>query len=571
MPIYPRYEGSSNVASPDTPLNPTEDIRSKQLGQLGHAVEGAGLAGMTVAQKVKKLERDTLAIERYMGAVSEMEAFEETLRGDNAEDARKKFSAFQQSRQADWYKGLDKEGSFALETKLFPKTMEYQSGAAKIENRYKVDRFSATLIQGEKQLVQGINRGRVLGDPEQSDEYKTFAQQIDNGVSLGLINKEEGAKQKFRVLQNGSYDAAYRLMIDAPEEYIKLDDQDKKEKGGTFLKNIPDKERAQLKGQAEERIRSKRNEEWSILERANTLRERKEKELREAAEIDVEKRLRGDKDTQPMTIQELDMLGGSTGLRLLSGEKYRFYRDAMTNNLIQGTYYDEPTLARDLGLRVDGVNDSASNVQEVRSLKAEVMKAVTDKKLTFKTGTTWLRALDEKEKSESSPLNRQSNDAKALVKQWLTTTGPMQAPKELEKAVLGEALTLVVRNQYSPNPEPPLELIERHRAEWQSRVGVPGRRTVNEARRAEGLGPSPKDGAPDTLLDTKARALGTQYQQMPPGPAKDALAEKLRRLRLIEKLQQENASRFPPKSGAETVAPKSGGGYTAPVTNPTRE
>src|SRR5262245_38269042 len=195
MPIYPRYESSTHVASPETPLRDTTPNR--ELEQVGAALQNAGMATHAVGKKIKELNDHTLVAERWMQAVEEMEAEQEKYKGENADDAKKKFNEFVTKRQGEWYKGLDGEARYMLDQRLGGRTLEYKSAASKIENRFKIDRYGAAMFNQEKNIQTRVNRGQILGDPADSPEVRQFNADIDAGVRTGLIpTKEEGEKQK---------------------------------------------------------------------------------------------------------------------------------------------------------------------------------------------------------------------------------------------------------------------------------------------------------------------------------------------------------------------------------------
>lgn len=566
MPIYPRYDGSVNVATPDTPLAP-KDLRGEQIAQAGQALQQAGQQGMAIRRKVKDLEDDTAAFERFMQADTEMQNEQEKYKGAEAEGAKGKFTSFASSRRSEWYKGLSPEASTKLDRMLQPKTLDYTSTAAKIENRYKLDKAGAVLVTSERNLTTAINRGRIVGDPLDSDEYKKHAKALDDYAALGLRSKEEAEKQKVRVGQNAAYDSAYRLVIDAPETFLKVNDSFEKDPkdpnaDGYFLRNVPAKERAQLKGQAEERIRVKRNEEYTIRERARTEMERKDKEVREGVEIEMEKRLSG--EGGPLTLQDVSLY---ESLRGVTGEKARFYRQAVLENLREGGPGDADTI-RSVGLRVKSIDNAPGNNDTVRSLKSEVMQKTIEKKIPLKLGLEWIKGLDERENSESNPIRRQTNDVKTLIRESLQVEGPGSAIVNARtQPILEEALETIIRNEHSSNPRPPLEVYAEMKATWQARALVPAQRAIQSVARDHGIQYRSDQGV-EQFADAKAK-IKEQYNTTPPGRERDKIYERGRRLQEIENLQRQLDQRRP-TGGAATQSPSGSQGAktSGPITGP---
>lgn len=538
MPIYPRYEGSTGVATADTPLEPNKTGKDT-MRRAGEALVGAGVAGMSVTQKLQKLKDEADASKAYMQAVREQENEIETYKGDNAKDAKAKFGKFVDGRRGEWFQGLSKEAAYKLEHDLFAKTLENESFSHKVQHRYDVGEYGKTGVDIELQFQRDINRGHVQGDPAKSEWYTRFEKHMDDGVAMGLYEAKPAEEQKLRVLKNASYDMGYRMAVDAPDTFLKVYDEygngtDASERS-MWMKNIDSKELSQLKGQAEERIRVQKNQKHTEGEWVRQEQDRKDGEIRERVEQHMGKL--AVKGQLPESMVDL-----YDSLRLTTGEKSLFWRKIAQEGALTGGPGD-PEVRRSLGLEVANANAGLTSNGDLQRVKAKVEAAVSAKKMPLEEGLKYINALNETTKGENTQIRRDTSTAKAILLKGLTVSGQFNKPTGDEIAAQTDGLLALAKNERSANPRDPIELVQEILPSLRSRAEPSASMNVSEGRRSFGLGPSPKDGAPDLVLDKKASELNEKIQQATPGSA-DWLrlreeAKRLKRLELQEKAREE--------------------------------
>ncbi len=526
MPIFPRFESGVGVAAPNTPTPSGDSPGARLVAQAGQTLLNAASTINTIAVKRKALEDESMVLERYMQAVGEMDQAVEGLKGDAAITARESFEKVVSERSPTWYKGLSPEAAFKLETKLFGKTLEYRHGVARVENRAKADRYAAGLMSAEQVLHDKIGRGNIVGDPANSDEYKTYAEAIDVGVSIGFFDKEAGEKKKRDVLRNSALDVANRLLVDSPDVLL-ADLGQERTKGGSYLRHLDEGQRAQLKSAAQQRILTLQRQQEHDADRLRAERERYLAEQREYVQAEIERRLRSDR----LTVEYLDT---ANSLRLVSGDDYKFYRNAIEDRLVQGGPGD-PAVVRSLGLRVMSAEPS-----EARRLQAEVKEAANARKVPFNTALGWLQVLKSRESTEDAAptLRQQSTQARNLVQEALRVTGPMSDQIDpIVQPILTEALEDLARNEAAGYPENPLALYHRKKAEWQGRARVPAIHRINELRRSMGL-PSRLADKDDTIV-LERQKLREEYDAATSQAEKDSILQRARRLKELFDLEEQ--------------------------------
>lgn len=493
MPTFPKYEGSVQVATPNTPMNPTESIAAKQLGELGKAAEGAGIAGYNVAQRFKYLRDVTDSGAAYQKSVAEQESFIETLKGENAVDARKKFNEFVQQRQGDWYKGLSKEAAFNLQHDLFPKLVENGGFASKVETRYHTDKVGATVIQGELQLQRAINTGKIQSDPAASDEFKQTAKVIDAAVASGLYTQKEGAEWKQRVLKNTSYDLAYRRATYAPEQFRKDYKEYVASKGeyvgeNEWFKNIDAKELAVLDGVAKKTITDEANQAHTDKMRLQAEQDRNADIAREKYEgMMAEKLNKGQlKESDVAIYQRLDRV---------SGEKVNFWYAAARNELLTGGPGD-PEVRRALGWEVANAVAGTRDNAQLEALRRKTERLAVAKLVPQDEALKYMFKLSEKQGAADSEVHRQTTEAKAILIKALTTTGQFEKPNGSEVDAQVKGMIALYENSLRPESEriPPLKYVQMLIPDLRAEAHPKGVASLQRARTQHGVGPSPKEG-----------------------------------------------------------------------------
>lgn len=581
MPIFPRYEPQRiSVPTPETPAEPADLGPARRLQAAGQALMAGGDVIQRVALKRQALEDESLVLERYMQAASQLDEVELSLVGENAMSAREVYDKAIQAAEPRWFKGLRPEAAVELQKKLFTRVAEGRMRAARIENRARADRFGTALLDGERRFVERSARGLLGGDIAQSDDYRLFAEALEKGVQLGYLTAEEAEKQRTRVLQDGAYALARRMVVDTPEEFLALQDREDTE-SGTNLRHLPPEKRNELRAAAIARRDTLRREREHQEDRARAERDRITRELAEKTEALIEKKLRGDPDAgSPLTVEFLDQMND---LRLLSGEKYRFYREAMTTLAVEGGPGDPETI-RSLGLRVASAENTPETRHAIASLQSEVMEAARKRKVPLKTAMEWLQSIRLKEKREGDippTLSQQHTMAKQLITETLRVTGPMaQSISIPAQQVLTMALEELDRNAAAGYPVPPLQLYYAKRSQWMAQLGQPALvRVMLMRRELKTRGYTNVDDPDARLRDLLARESTFR--------TRDEFLAEVRRLRDLEDFERQvqvfiDAGRAAGGAGgsagralegqagttAERQAPTSpapGGGYIPPV------
>lgn len=569
MPIFPRYGGVSTNVPYDRAVEAPSDPAPRQIQALGAGVENVAGAFHSVALKRQELEDEAEAQKRYMLAVTDMESMTEQLNVPaNAMQAKDMFGKHLTEREPEWFKGLNERQQGLLQKRLFSKQLEYQVGAAKLENRAKLEDYSATMVKAQTWYADSASRRLDPDDGAATPEYKMFTDMVDKGVAVGYMTPSKGEEMKDAALKQGAYSRVYKATASDSQEEIKhVLELYKKEmspegKGTTFLKHLDPDKRIALKKQLDERLGSLRHSELEKIRQEKKDTKDMHDELVKSTTTLASQKLTSPEKYGALTSDWVDL---AADLQLMDDKDVILFRDALEKRASSGTVtgYNNPQAFQRYAV---DVYDTRSPEQASR-LRDELKTDMAAGRITSTQGGIWMNHLEEKTKATADPAkSRDNNNVKDLVKLKLRTTGPMQAGKAIETSVLGEALEKLDRNEAAGYPESPWKIFDREIDGWQGRIGMPAATRSMETRRSMGLPPAGKTG--DETLDAHRLKLQEQFKAAPPGPEGDALRaalrEQARRLKDLQDLEKQMKAlkelRDQSKAGKATQEQQSSGG-----------
>lgn len=542
MPIFPRYSGISTNVDYDKAVEAPTDPRPRQIQALGAATEEAAQTFAHVARKRQELEDEAETQKRYMQAVTDMESMTEQLSVPaNAIQAKSLFGKHLTEREGEWFKGLNGRQADMLKKRLFPKQIEYQVGAGKLENRARLEDYSATMVRAESLFAQKAARRVGPDDASETSEYQDYKSMVDKGVAVGYIRPEKGEEMKDAALKRGAFTRVYQVTASENraevQHVLDLYKQEAEQEGSTFLRHIDPKERIELEKQLKSRLHSLDSEEQRKAREAREDTARMNKEMSDATTTLAAQKLKNPDKYGTLTREWVDL---AADLRLMSDKDYEHFISQVEKDEVSGGPGNPETLRR----YSIAVFDTSTPAQ-AQKLRDELKADIAAKRVPGgpnSIGSQWLNHLEEKAKTgkESGPpsMASQTDDYKQRVKIDLRVTGPMAAMNDAERAVLSEAIGALDRNAAAGYPKTPAEVYDENIDKWQARVGVPGKFKSNELRRSIGLPPRLKGGTDETL-ETKRTDLQREFQSAPPGPEGDAVRASVReRARVLRRLQQ---------------------------------
>lgn len=577
--IFPRYGGVSTNISSDKAVDVPLDPRPRQIQQLGAAAENAAQAFGQVAQKRQALEDEAETQKRYMQAVTDMESMTEELNVPaNALQAKSLFGKHLTEREGEWFKGLSGTQSDMLKKRLFPKQLEYQVGAAKLENRAKLEDYSATMVKAQTLFAQKASRRLGPDDASETEEYKDFVRMVDTGVNVGYIRPDKGAEMKQGALTQGAYARVYQATASDSQEEVKhvleLYKQERETEGSTFLKHLDPEKRISLEKQLKERLGSLRNEEQRQKREERTETERMNAELSKATTTLAAQKLTSPEKFGPLTSDWIDL---AADLRLMDDKDVILFRGEVEKRASSGTVsgYGNPQTLNRYSVAVYDTRSPEQAAKLRDELKAD-MAAGRVPGGPNSIGSQWLNHLEEKAVSPGDKppsMSALTNDVKEAIKRDVRVTGPMQSMKPVEQAVMQEALRMIDENARQGYKVDPWTIYDQNIDKWQSRVGVTAQVRANEMRRSMGLPPTGKDA--ETTLEKHRVQLQRQFSEAPEGPEGDAtrsaIREAARALKRLQELEQTMRKyqdlRGQGKAAKEQNAQQSGG---APQLGPRR-
>ena len=568
MPIFPRYGGISTDIAFDKAVEAPSDPYPKQVEALGKSVEHAGLVGFTVAKKRQELEDEAETQKRYMQAVTDMEGMTEDLNVPaNAVNAKALFEKGLGEREPEWFKGLNERQQDILQKKLFPKRLEYVVGSAKLENRAKLEDYSATMVKTQTWYANQAAR-RVEGDDgSKTSEFKLFADMVDKGVAVGYIKPDKGEEMKDGALKQGAYARVYRATASSSKEEIQhvLDlykeseshvrTGDEEANDPTFLKHIDPKERIALKKQLIERLDSLKSEDRRVKREERDDTDRQLKEMGRATYT-----LASQKLAEPGKYGTLtrDWLDQAADLQLLDGKEYTYLRKEVEDIGRSGTagtggYGNADVIAR-YSVEVFDTKSPADAARVKENLKSEIVKGNIPVG-PGSVGSQWLNHLEEKAKpadaaTKPPSMQAQTDDLKSNVRADLRISGPLAKVSDAERSVISEATEMFDKNAAAGYPRDPWDIYNENIDKWRARVGQPGAYKVNELRRSIGLPPRQRgeklleNGVSETVEKSRTK-LQERMKATQPGGDGDAERQKIlaevRTLNRIAALEQAQA------------------------------
>jgi hypothetical protein len=547
MPIFPRYTGISTDVAYDKAVEAPSDPQPRQIQALGAATEDAGQVFAHVARKRQELEDEAETQKRYMQAVTDMESMHENLNVPvNALQAKSLFGKQLSEREPEWFKGLNDRQQDMLAKRLFPKRLEYQVGAAKLENRAKLEDYNATMVKAQTHYADVAARRLGPDDGAATPEYKDYVRMVDVGVAVGYIKPEKGEEMKDGALKQGAYSRVYRTTAsDSQEEIKRVLELYKQSEAATdpkddptFLKHIDPKERISLKKQLTERLHSLESEEQRKVREARADTARMNTELRDATTTLASQKLREPAKYGALTSDWLDL---AADLRLLDDKDYDRLKQSVD---VTGGTGDPATLRRYSVAVFD-----TSTPEQAAKLRDELKADIAARRVPAgpnSIGSQWLNHLEEKVKAggQDKPptMQQQTDDLKQLIKHELRVSGQFDPMNDAERAVIGEALRDFDKNAAAGYPQDPWKIYNDNIDKWQARVGSPGKFKSNELRRTLGMPPRQKGGKDDTIVQ-KFDVLQKEAESAPPGPEGDAIRnsvrEKKRVLKRIDDIDKE--------------------------------
>lgn len=565
MPIFPRYGGISTDIAYDRAVEAPSDPAPKQVEALGQSIERAGLAYHSVAQKRQELEDEAETQKRYMQAVTDMEGMTEELSVPaNAVQAKALFEKGLGQREPEWFKGLNARQQDLLQKKLFPKRLEYVVGSAKLENRAKLEDYSATMVKAQTWYANQASR-RVEGDDgSKTPEFKMFSEMVDKGVAVGYIKPDKGEEMKDGALKQGAYARVYRATASSSKEEIQhvLDLYKESESAvrtgeeeandPTFLKHIDPKERIALKKQLMERMDSLKSEDRRVKREEREDTERMDKEMGRATYV-----LASQKLANPSTYGTLtrDWLDQAAELRLLDGKEYTYLRKEVedigrSGTPLTGGYGNAEVIAR-YSVEVFDTKSPADAARVKANLKTEIVKGNIPVG-PGSIGSQWLNHLEEKAKpadaaNKPPTMQQQTDDLKSNVRNDLRISGPMAKLSDAERSVTSEMTEMFDRNAKDGYPRDPWDIYNENIDKWRARVGQPGAYKSSELRRSLGMPPRQRgeklleNGVSETVEKQRVK-LQERMKATQPGGAGDAERQKIlaevRTLNRIAALEQ---------------------------------
>jgi hypothetical protein len=534
MPIFPRYGGISTDVSYDKAVAAPSDPAPKQLQQLGAATEQLGGAMNQAANKAQELEDVAEAQKRYMMMVTESESMTESLNvPENAKNAKQLFGQFVEERMPKWTEGLNQRQTDLFQKQSFQKRLEYTVGAGKLQNRAKLEDYSATMVKAENHYAQ--KAARIVGreDGTKTDEWDAYVRMGEAGVNAGYIKPDKWEEMKDKALKQGTstrvYQATASNNIEEVKAVLELYEEEKKSEGSTFLKHMEAKERVSLEKQLKERVSTLQNEK----------RRAKKEEDEDTAKMNVElskatKVLAAQKLSNPETYGTLtrDWLDQAGRLRLLDDKELIYYGNAVDKVAQSGTPQtggrgNAEVIGR---FSVDVYDPSITPQVRMSRLKAEIAKGNIPIG-AGSVGSQWMNSLEEKikgagEAGKPPTMAAQTDDVAQLIKQELTVTGPFAKKiNDAERSVKSEALRMLQENAEAGYPKTPRQIYNDNIDNWAARVGEPADYKARELRSTSGLPfrigkGSAKKG--DTSLEERRISLQERMSQTPPGPTGDA-------------------------------------------------
>lgn len=543
MPTFPKYEGSTNVAAPNTPLNPTESIASKQLGELGKGVEQVGLTTSAVGLKLKNVRDTADAAMAYQTATTETEQFMESLKGLNAQDARKKYDKFIADNQARWYKGLSPEAAYKFQYDFFPKQLEGAAHAAGIGFRYETDKAGAAMTQAALNWQKRINDRKVYGDPSLDPEFIKMKAEMDVYIANGVYTQKEGAAWVKGVLHDGAYDQAYREAHAAPEsfraEYRKYQSEKGPNRAPHSFDYISEKELAILDGEAKQQM-------WSDKEHKHAEEQWKQQEMDKA---DIEKREKTEiemgmlADKKLLTMGKVEEYGK---MRLTTGERTEWWRARVRGDLIEGGN-PNPEKMYEYTRKVTQAMVGTQSQAELQALMNDLDREALAKNLPRKQTEIWRGEIAARMRAEDTPERRRGTEAKSLLHKMLAPTDGKFSQTGKERDVEVEWLKRLADNekkQGTPDYVDPVDFIYGNQDKIRANAGQGGP-AVNQARVETGVGVAPKEpGAPDEGVYKKLDELEKVYRD--PKSTKQQREEAARKI-----LEIQNRVVKPSKANAE--------------------
>lgn len=550
MPILPQYDGvSTRIATPDSPAAPT-DRRPEQIYRLGQALERSSAQVNEAYKRRKELEDEAEVMRRYMQAVTEMEGLTNELHvPDNALKAKELFDTHVSERENEWYKDLSPSAQQKLQQKLFGRTLEYRTGAHKIEHRAKLQQYSATLVDAKTRYADVSSRYIADGDATDTPEWQMFAEGIDAGVRAGFMSAEEGAKEKDAARKQGAASRVYKVTAsESQEEVQRLLDLYKKEDaepGSTFLKHIDPFKRVELQKQAQERLNSLKAEQARQEREAKRDTKEMNDELTKATAVMAAQKLAEPEKYGRLTRDWIDQ---AADLRLMDRPEYEHFRKAIESVEASGTAtgYGNPAVLNRFSTAVY----TTTTPQEAQQVRQELIAQIAAGNVPAgpgSIGSQWLNHLEEKTKVPGNTppsMSQQTNDVQEVLKIALAVTGPFQFD-QTSNAVKDEAFRMLAKNAAAGYPVSPWEIFEKNIDNWQSRAGVPAKRRSSELRRSQGLKPAADPKTAAETIEEHRLGLQKRYLEAPPGPEGDAqrqaIKEAARSLNNLRKLEEEMA------------------------------
>lgn len=297
MAIYPRFDNSTNIATPNTPAAPT-DPSGPQIEAAGQAITKGALQSKEIWQKRQDLIDEAQVTDRYLNVVGDLEMHAENMQKPEVAlpvngqgGARQYMEKVLSDAQPEWYKGLSPRAQKHLQHKLAPKILEYKIGAARAENRALGDFSEAQGVRLKEAFIDRFSRGVATNekgeivddDGAKSEEFSFLSGHIDEQVRLGYKKMAEGEKEKEAALTTASYYRANKLVQSESEadlvQYQKTWQQENEQAGSTYLRRVDANKRDDLNRtahirQTEMREKQEREAKKKLTEESNAFSSR---------------------------------------------------------------------------------------------------------------------------------------------------------------------------------------------------------------------------------------------------------------------------------------------------------
>jgi hypothetical protein len=420
---------------------PEQDIATtryptvEQPSTLGNALVGVSQLAQTAATiygKKKELDDANMIADRYMAAVTDMEAVHTELQRtpDSRRTAKQTWAERVTELSAKWTDGLDALTKQRFDREIFPKVVEYKHKATVLQDKQSVDEGKAGIVQGRAFAEQSAadlsvpdHKAFEFLYTQKKDgayEYGPYYRYLKGLASAGLIGEDDAEREFLSAQKEASYARAQRLATLSPRAYVDTSERESVRAGSTFLRFLDANKRNELDKYAYGRI--------EVLDKAAI-------EKRKQQEEDLKKRQDADEEEADRRVsvkfrnRDLDraFLDDLANLRLLKGPRLEHWYAMLEREDIEGGP-GEPRIIREYMMMSTALDVTPSFLDSVD-------RQVRRRNIPYSIGEKFkdtARKTIERSRDRALDMDRDRHgQAQALADSWLTTNSPSEKLDQL--------------------------------------------------------------------------------------------------------------------------------------------